>query len=86
VSVLLRPERIGVHLPGTGSGVGGANCFPARIADVTYLGEDLHLGLELAGGELLRAALKNTGAARSWTPAQPVEIVVDPTDLRLLSR
>ena len=53
---------------------------------MTYLGEDLHLLLELGGGQLLRAALKNTGAARSWTAAQAVEIVVDPADLRLLWR
>ena len=46
VSVLLRPERIGVRAPGAGDG-DGPNRFPARVADVTYLGEDLHLGLEL---------------------------------------
>lgn len=85
VAVLLRPERIGVRLPGAGNG-GDPNRFAARVADVTYLGEDLHLGLELPGGEMLRAALKNTGMARGWSAMQPVEIVVDPTDLRLLSR
>ena len=85
VSVLLRPERIGVRSPGVGNG-GDANRFAARVVDVTYLGEDLHLGLELAGGQVLRAALKNTGSARGWTAMQPVEIVVDPTDLRLLCR
>jgi spermidine/putrescine ABC transporter ATP-binding subunit len=85
VSVLLRPERIGVRSPGAGNG-GDPNRFTARVVDVTYLGEDLHLGLELAGGQVLRAALKNTGSARDWSPMQSVEIVVDPTDLRLLSR
>ena len=34
----------------------GQNRVSARIADVTYLGEDLHLSLDLAGGERLRAA------------------------------
>ena len=82
---MLRPERIGVRAPGSGNGA-GHNCFPARVAEVTYLGEDLHLGLELAGGQVLRAALKNTGTARGWAPMQPVEIVVDPADLRLLWR
>jgi spermidine/putrescine ABC transporter ATP-binding subunit len=88
VSVLLRPERVGVQVPGAG-GAGGApghNRILARIGDVTYLGEDLHLGLEIAGGQTLRAALKNTGMARGWTSAQPVEIVVDPADLRILRR
>ena len=83
VSVLLRPERIRVQPPGTGA---EANCFAARVVEVTYLGEDLHLGLELARGQILRAALKNAGGARGWAPEQPVEIVVDPADLRLLPR
>jgi putative spermidine/putrescine transport system ATP-binding protein len=85
VSVLLRPERIGVCFPGAGNG-DDRNRFAARVADVTYLGEDLHLGLELPGGQTLRAALKNTGTARGWAPMQPVEIIVDPADLRLLHR
>jgi spermidine/putrescine transport system ATP-binding protein len=83
VSVLLRPERIHVQSPGTGAHI---NCFAARVVEVTYLGEDLHLGLELGRGQVLRAALKNTGTARGWAPAQAVEIVVDPADLRLLPR
>ena len=83
VSVLLRPERIRVQPPGTGA---ETNCFAARVVEVTYLGEDLHLGLELARGPVLRAALKNAGAARSWAPAQAIEVVVDPSDVRLLPR
>src|SRR5713101_3566291 len=49
VSVLLRPERIRVQDPGTGPDT-APNCFAARIAEVTYLGEDLHLSLDLPGG------------------------------------
>jgi spermidine/putrescine transport system ATP-binding protein len=85
VSVLLRPERVHIETPGVGSAP-GQNRVPARIADVTYLGEDLHLSLDLVGGDRLRASLKNANAAQSWTPAQAVEIVVDPADLKLLSR
>ena len=85
VSVMLRPERIGVRAPGSGNG-DSHNCFPARVAEVTYLGEDLHIGLELPDGQVLRAALKNTGTASGWAPMQPVEIVVAPADLRLLWR
>jgi spermidine/putrescine ABC transporter ATP-binding subunit len=83
VSVMIRPERIVVQALGTGP---GPNAFPARIVEVTYLGEDLHLSLDIGGGPTLRAALKNTGAARAFAVAQPVEIVVDPADLRLLRR
>jgi spermidine/putrescine ABC transporter ATP-binding subunit len=85
VSVLLRPERVHVEAPG-GAAAAGQNRLPARIADVTYLGEDLHLSLDLAEGDRLRASVKNANAARSWTPAQPVEIVIDAADLRLLRR
>jgi spermidine/putrescine ABC transporter ATP-binding subunit len=84
VSVLLRPERIRVRPPGAGGGA-GLNCFSAQIREVTYLGEDLHLALELAGGERVRAALKNSGG-HAWAPAQPVEIAVAAADLRLLHR
>src|SRR6202023_1183311 len=57
VSILLRPERILVEAPG-GSTMPGQNRVSARIADVTYLGEDLHLSLDLAGGERLRASVQ----------------------------
>jgi spermidine/putrescine ABC transporter ATP-binding subunit len=85
VSVLLRPERIGVQDPGTGPDT-APNCFAARIAEVTYLGEDLHLSLDLPGGDRLRAALKNVRAARGLGAAQAVEIIVDPNDIRILRR
>jgi putative spermidine/putrescine transport system ATP-binding protein len=86
VSVLLRPERIHVETPGGSAVAPGLNRVPARIADVTYLGEDLHLSLDLAGGDRLRASVKNSGSARGWAPAQAVEIVIEAADLRLLQR
>jgi ABC-type Fe3+/spermidine/putrescine transport system ATPase subunit len=86
VSVLLRPERIRVAAPGRVEECAEPNRFQARIADITYLGEDLHLSLELAGGQLLRAALKNSTAAAGLAAAQQVDIVVDPDDIRLLRR
>jgi len=85
VSILLRPERIHVEPPG-GNAIPGQNRVSARIADVTYLGEDLHLSLDLAGGERLRASVKNANAAQGWAPAQSVELIIDAADLRLLSR
>ena len=83
VSVLLRPERIHIEMPG-GAAATGQNRLAARIADITYLGEDLHLNLDLAGGDRLRASMKNANAARCWSPAQPVDIVIEAADLRLL--
>jgi len=84
-SVLLRPERVHIEMPGGGTAP-GQNRVPARIADVTYLGEDLHLSLDLVSGDRLRASLKNANAARGWAPAQAVEIVIEAADLRLLRR
>jgi len=84
IAVLLRPERVQVHAPGNGAT--GPNRFPGHISEVTYLGEDLHLGLALECGQKLRAALKNANAARGFAAMQPVEIVVDPGDIRILSR
>jgi len=85
VSILLRPERIQVEAPG-GRAMPGQNRVSAHISDITYLGEDLHLSLELAGGERLHASVKNANAAQGWVPTQTVELVVDAADLRLLSR
>jgi spermidine/putrescine ABC transporter ATP-binding subunit len=85
VSILLRPERIHVEAPG-GHDMPGQNRLSACITDVTYLGEDLHLRLDLTSGEQLRASVKNSNAARGWTPRQSVELVVDAADLRLLRR
>ena len=85
VSILLRPERIHIEAPGRTT-LPGQNRVSACITDVTYLGEDLHLSLDLAGGERLRASIKNSHAARGWLPMQRVELVVDAADLRLLSR
>ncbi|MBV9018878.1 MAG: ABC transporter ATP-binding protein, partial [Alphaproteobacteria bacterium] len=86
VSVLLRPERIHVEQPGSGAEMPAQNRLLARIVGVTYLGEDLHLSLDLAGGGRLRASVKNANAARGWAPAQPVELVIEAADLRLLRR
>ncbi|MFL5267387.1 MAG: ABC transporter ATP-binding protein [Stellaceae bacterium] len=85
VSILLRPERVQVETPGGGTSP-GQNRVPARIADVIYLGEDLHLSLDLITGDRLRASLKNASAARGWVPQQAVEIVIDAADIRLLRR
>jgi spermidine/putrescine ABC transporter ATP-binding subunit len=84
VSVLLRPERIRVETLRDAGATTEPNRFRARISEITYLGEDLHFYLELTGGQTLRAALKNGSAARRFAAAQPVEIVVDPGDIRIL--
>ncbi len=85
IVALVRPERVHVEAPG-GAPAPRETRAAARIADVTYLGEDLHLGLELSGGDRLRAAMKNTNAARRVAAGQSIEIVIAAADLRLLRR
>src|SRR5262249_44343158 len=80
---VFRPGRGRVREPGSGGSE--ENCFPAQIRDVTYLGEDLHLSLELSSGVIVRAAVKNSGGS-GWAPDQPVEIAVAAADLRCLRR
>jgi putative spermidine/putrescine transport system ATP-binding protein len=84
VLALLRPERIRVHIDGHISATAERNRFQARIAEITYLGEDLQLSLELVGGQRLHASLKNIGAGSRFTTAQPVEISFDPDDIHIL--
>src|SRR5205807_9400046 len=86
ISVLVRPERIDVEPLGSTKGDPRRNRFEARIAEVTYLGEDLHLSLELASGQLFRAAMKNGPTARVFARSQQVEFAVAPDDIRLLRR
>ena len=86
VSVLLRPERIRVEESNGAETSCGPNHFQARIAEIIYLGEDLHLSLELPRGPLLRAALKNGSGARGLAPTGRVEVIIDPHDIRLLRR
>jgi spermidine/putrescine transport system ATP-binding protein len=83
VLALVRPERIHVHINGPVSAATERNRFQARIAEITYLGEDLQLSLELEGGQKLRASLKNSGAGPRFTAAQPVEISFDPDDIHI---
>jgi spermidine/putrescine ABC transporter ATP-binding subunit len=85
IVALVRPERVHVEGPGGGAAPRETR-IAARIADVTYLGEDLHVGLQLSGGDRLRAAMKNAKAARRLAAGQSIEIVIAAGDLRLLRR
>ncbi len=83
VVVLMRPERVRLLSP-TASPPPDANAFPATVAEVTYLGEDLELTLVIPGGGRLLASLKagavDVGLARGAT----VLACVAPGDVRLL--
>jgi ABC-type Fe3+/spermidine/putrescine transport system ATPase subunit len=82
VTVLIRPERIRLVAPDAAPA--GANVLAARIVDVVYLGEDLQLTLEVAGGLSLAVSLKATVAEKELAPGSTTSAVIAPEDVRLL--
>jgi putative spermidine/putrescine transport system ATP-binding protein len=83
VSLLLRPERIRVQAPGVAA-TAAPNRFRARIADVTYLGEDLQLRLALEQGQTLRASVKNGSIPGGCALERWVEVGIEPGDIHVL--
>jgi spermidine/putrescine ABC transporter ATP-binding subunit len=84
VVVLLRPERIRLFRPGEAP-PGAENRVAARVADVTYLGEDLQVSLELTEGPLLTVSLKAGLAEKEFEPGDRVVASIPARDVRLLA-
>jgi ABC-type Fe3+/spermidine/putrescine transport system ATPase subunit len=82
VTVLIRPERI--RLVAADTAPAGGNVLAARVAEVVYLGEDLQLTLEVAGGMSLAVSLKATVAEKELAPGTAVGAVIAHEDVRLL--
>jgi spermidine/putrescine ABC transporter ATP-binding subunit len=83
VTLLLRPERF--QMAGNG-GVVAANRFAARVRDVTYLGEDLHLRVLALDREPLLVSIKNSKGTRALAAGTAVELAIDPDDIHVLRR
>ena len=86
VIVLIRPERIRVS---SGSSETAAvdptpNLMHARITDVTYLGENLQLRLDVDGGAMLTAMIESAEAGEPVT-GDAIDIVVLPRDVHLIA-
>ncbi len=81
--VLLRPERVRL-LPPTASPPADTNAFPATITEITYLGENLELALEIPGGGRLLASLKAGAVDVDLGRGAAVLACVAPRDVRLL--
>jgi putative spermidine/putrescine transport system ATP-binding protein len=60
--LLIRPEKIRLHDPGSPSGKG---VLPAQIKDITYLGESLQIALETGWGQELSARIAVGDAAQA---------------------
>jgi spermidine/putrescine ABC transporter ATP-binding subunit len=84
VTLLLRPERFQVAAASDGEKL--ANRFTARVRDVTYLGEDLHLRVLAAEQQPLLVSIKNSKGTRAITSGAAIDLAIDPEDIHVLRR
>jgi putative spermidine/putrescine transport system ATP-binding protein len=85
VTLLLRPERFQMAAGGDG-GSAVANRFTARVRDVTYLGEDLHLRVLALETQPLLVSIKNSKGTRAITSGATIDLAIDPEDIHVLRR
>jgi spermidine/putrescine ABC transporter ATP-binding subunit len=82
VTAMVRPEHIRLlAVPETA----GDNRFAARVRQATYLGQDLHVSLDVDGKQEL-TAVTQAGAARRLAAGDEVAVAVDAADIFLLTR
>ena len=85
VTLLLRPERFQMAA-GSDGGSAAANRFTARVRDVTYLGEDLHLRVLATEKQPLLVSIKNSKGTRAITSGAAIDLAIDPEDIHVLRR
>jgi spermidine/putrescine ABC transporter ATP-binding subunit len=85
VTVLLRPERFQM-VESLDGGRLAPNRFTARVRDVTYLGEDLHLRVLALERQPLLVSIKNTKGTRAIAAGAAVDLAIDPEDIHVLRR
>ena len=85
VTLLLRPERFQVAAWSDGEKL-AVNRFAARVRDVTYLGEDLHLRVLALDRQPLLVSIKNSKGTRAITPGAAIDLAIDPEDIHVLRR
>ena len=83
LTLLLRPERFQMAAAGNG---GVANRFTARVRDVTYLGEDLHLRVLVGERQPLLVSIKNSKGTRAIASGDAIDLAIDPEDIHVLRR
>ena len=85
VTLLLRPERFQMAAASDGDKI-VANRFTARVRDVTYLGEDLHLRVLASERQPLLVSIKNSKGTRAIVPGAAIDLAIDPEDIHVLRR
>ncbi len=85
VQISVRPERVELALPSEGPG--GHNRLPARVRQVVYRGEMLHVRATLGDGSEMVAAMRNEGQLRqpvAWQAGTECAVTFSPDDARVL--
>jgi spermidine/putrescine ABC transporter ATP-binding subunit len=85
VTLLLRPERFQMAA-GRDGDTTVANRFTARVRDVTYLGEDLHLRVLASESQPLLVSIKNSKGSRAIISGAVIQLAIDPEDIHVLRR
>jgi len=85
VTLLLRPERFQMAAWSDGEKP-AANRFTARVRDVTYLGEDLHLRVVVLDRQPLLVSIKNSKGTRAIASGAAIDLAIDPEDIHVLRR
>jgi spermidine/putrescine ABC transporter ATP-binding subunit len=85
VTLLLRPERFQMA-SGSDGDRSVANRFTARVRDVTYLGEDLHLRVLALDKQPLLVSIVNSKGTRAIASGTAIELSIDPEDIHVLRR
>jgi ABC-type Fe3+/spermidine/putrescine transport system ATPase subunit len=85
VTLLLRPERFQMAAGSEGDAT-RANRFTARVRDVTYLGEGLHLRVVASDRQPLLVSIKNSKGTRAIASGAAIDLAIDPEDIHVLRR
>ncbi len=85
VAIAVRPEWHDLFLPGEAPP--DENALAGTIVEIVFLGETLHVVVDVGGGTLVRVALRNEGILQNplqWQVGQAVEVAWLPQDAQVL--
>jgi spermidine/putrescine ABC transporter ATP-binding subunit len=86
VQIAVRPEWHDLFLPGAVPPA--ENALAGTIVEIVFLGETLHVVVDIGGGTLVRVALRNEGILQNplrWEVGQAVEVAWLPQDAQVLA-
>jgi ABC-type Fe3+/spermidine/putrescine transport system ATPase subunit len=84
--IAVRPEWHDLFLPGQAPPA--ENALAGTITEIVFLGETLHVVVDIGGGTPVRVALRNEGILQNplqWQVGQAVEVAWLPQDAQVLA-